>query len=57
MKRRGVGENSPIKQFIGGVYKVIGFWFGKLKTRLLGVRNDSWGLVVFEKEIVKETVI
>ena len=53
MKRRGVSDNSPVKQFIGGVYKVIGFWFGELKAR---VRNESQNVVVY-KGIVKEVVI
>lgn len=54
MKKEGAGENSSIIRFIGGVYKAFGFWSGELKTRLLGVSNESWGLVVYEKGIARE---
>ena len=59
MKRREVAGNSSIRTFIRGVYKGIGFWSGKLKTRFLeiGVRNDSWGIVVYKNGIVMEVAI
>ena len=47
MKRRGVGENSPVIRFIGGLYKAIGFQIGELKAR---VGEESWKVVVYEKE-------
>lgn len=57
MKRRGVGENPSLKKLSERVYKAFGFWVGELKTRLSGVRNESWGIVVFEKGIVREMAI
>jgi hypothetical protein len=56
MKKERVGEDSSIRTFIGRVYKVFGFWFSVLKTRLLGVSNESWNIVVFEKGIVTEVI-
>lgn len=58
MKRREVAGNSSIRTFIRGVYKAFGFWSGKLKTRFFetGVRNDSWGFVIYKNGIVKEIV-
>jgi len=53
MKRRGVGENSPVIRFIGGLYKAIGFQIGELKAR---VGEESWSVVVFEKGIMREVV-
>ena len=43
MERRGVSDNSPVKGFIGGVYKEIG--------RFLGTRGES-RIVVYGKEVV-----
>lgn len=56
MKKERAGEDSSIRTLIRGVYKAFGFWFGKLKTRFFEtrVRNDSWGIVVFEKGVVTE---
>ena len=56
MKKERAGEDSPIKQFIGGVYKAFGFWFCELKTRLLGVRHESVSVVVFENRVVTEVI-
>ena len=47
MRKRGSGETSLINCFARGVYKVIGFWFGELKARLIGVRNESQNGVVY----------
>ena len=51
--RRG----SLIRSISGRVYKAIGFQISELKTRLLGVRHESWGIVVFEKGIVTGIVV
>ena len=56
MKKGRAGEDSSIRTFIRGLYKGIGFWSGKLKTRFLemGIRNDSWGIVVYKNGIITE---
>ena len=56
MKRRGVSDNSPVKQFVGGVYKAIAI-SSELMARLTGVRNESWSVVVFGKGAVTEVVV
>ena len=43
MERRGVSNNSPVKRFVGRVYKEIG--------RFLGTRGES-RTDVYEKEVV-----
>ena len=53
MKKREAGEDSTIIRFVERVYKT-SHKCSEFVTRLSGVRNDSWGLVVFENGIVKE---
>jgi len=55
MKKRGVGENSPVIGFIGGVYKE-SRKCGEFVTRFLGTRDESSGIVVYEKGIVKGAI-
>ena len=57
MKKEGTGEGSSIRSISGAVYKAIGFQISELKARLLGVRNESWSIVVFEKGAVTEVVV
>ena len=59
MKKGRTGEGSSIRTFIRGLYKAIGFWSGELKARFLeiGIRNDSWGIVVYKNGIVTEVIV
>lgn len=57
MKGREAGEDLSIIRFVERVYKASSFWYGALRTRLSGVSNESWGLAVFEKGIVRELII
>ena len=54
MKKEEAGLGSLIRSISGAVYKAFGFRFSELKTRLLGVSNESWSVVVFEKGAVTE---
>jgi len=45
MRGREAAGSSSIVSILRGAYKGIGFQLSELKTQ---VRNDSWGLVVFE---------
>lgn len=53
MKKERAGVGSLIRNISGVVYKA-NHKCSEFVTRLSGVRNDSWGLVVFENGIVKE---
>ena len=53
MRKRGTGECSPIKRFVGELYKVMAI-SSELMAR---VRNESWSVVVYEKGIAKEIAI
>ena len=59
MKKREVRGDPSIKQFIERVYKAFGFWCSELKARLLEARarHESWGVLVFENGIVRETIV
>ena len=52
MKKERAGEDSSITDMLRSYIKVFS---SELKTRLLGVSNKSWGIVVYEKGIAKET--
>lgn len=55
MKKRSRRDLSVIT-FAERVYKAFDFQLGGLKIRFLemGIRNDSWGIVVYKKGIVTE---
>ena len=57
MKKERADKGSLIRSVSGRVYKAIGFQISELKTRLLGVRHESWSVVVFEKGIVTGIVV
>ena len=50
-KEEASGNDSSTIDMLRGYIKV--FSIGELKARLSGVRNESRGLVVYEKGIVK----
>lgn len=55
MKVRSRG-GSLIRSISGAVYKT-SHKLSEFVAQLIGVRNDSWGLVVFEKGMVREMAI
>lgn len=57
MRKRGAGENSPIKRFVGRVYKSLAIRSRELMARLAGVRKESRKVVVLKRGIVKEIAI
>ena len=52
--KRGAGENPSVIGFIAGIYKGMAIRNSELIAR---VRNESWSVVIYEKEIVKELAI
>ena len=56
MEKRGSGETSLVNCFVREIYKAIAI-SSELMARLTGVRNESYGVVVYEKGIVKELAI
>jgi len=55
--RRRLGATFSVKRFAEQVYKFFGFQVSGLKTRLLGVRDKSWNVIVFKNGVVKEAVV
>jgi hypothetical protein len=53
-KRREAAGSSSITDILRSYIKVFS---SELKTRLLGVSNKSWGVVVYEKGIVTEVIV
>ena len=53
-KRREAAGSSSITDRLRSYIKIFS---SVLKTRLLGVSNESWSVLVFENGIAKETVI
>ena len=54
MKRRGSGETPSVIGLIRGVYKCLAIRNSELMAR---VKNESWSMVIYEKEIMKELAI
>lgn len=54
MKRREAAGSSSITDRLRSYIKVFN---SELKTRLLGVSNESWSVLVFENGIVREAEI
>ena len=54
MKKEGTGEGSSILNRLRSYIKVFN---SERKTRLLGVSDESWSVLVFENGIAKEMAI